>query len=257
MKRTFLHFFGAVALIAIIYSCGGRTSPGNQGEQAADTLAVPDTGFTGIKQYTSQSYLIKEVTFKNGIRHGLMKTFYQNGKLRQTFWYENGLRQDSSRWYYLEGQLFRTTPYKNDTVDGIQKQYYRTGRLKARIGYSRGFRTPYLEEYGSDGKLVTGYPELLVNTKDEYSSKGTYRITLSLSDKSTRVRYYLGDMSAGVFDTTAVKKISQSKGIANIILRKTSSGGRNSVDVIAEILTGFGNNNLVWKKIDLPYNDLK
>ena len=55
----------------------------------------------------SGKYLVKEVTFKNGVREGLMKSFYQTGEVRQTFWYENGLREDSSRWYYQEGQLFR------------------------------------------------------------------------------------------------------------------------------------------------------
>ncbi len=53
-----------------------------------------------------------------------------------------------------EGQLFRTTPFKNDTVDGIQKQFYRTGKVRARIGYSKGMRTPFFQEFGQNGKLV-------------------------------------------------------------------------------------------------------
>ena len=47
------------------------------------------------------------------------------------------------------------------------------------------------------------------------------------------------------------------KGVANIDLKKTNKTGLSSVDVIAEILTNFGNNYLVYKKIGLPYNDLK
>ena len=150
--------------------------------------------------------LVKEVTFKNGVKEGLMKSFYQNGKLRQTFWYENGLREDSAKWYYEEGQLFRSTPYKNDTIDGIQKQYYRNGRLKAKLGYKKGLRTQNLEEFTTEGKLVGGYPALVVNVRDEYKTKGVYRISLELSDKSTKGKFYRGDLSNGVFDTAHCKK---------------------------------------------------
>jgi hypothetical protein len=185
-----------------------------------------------------------------------MKSFYQTGEVRQTFWYRNGLREDSSKWYYQEGQLFRSTPYKRDTIDGIQKQYYRTGRLKAKLGYSKGFRTTYLEEYTTEGKLVDSYPSLVVNVLDNYRTKGIYRVSLELSDKSTNVRYWRGDLSNGIFDTAHCKTIKMIKGIGTLDLKKTGSSRLSYVGVIAEILTNFGNNYLVYKKIDLPYHDL-
>jgi hypothetical protein len=243
--------------VFIINSCGGKGGAAKDTRSANDTITVPDTGFTGIKKYMNGSRLFSEVTFKNGIKQGLMKTFYLSGKVRLTFWYENGLRQDSSRWYFEEGQLFRATPFKNDTIDGIQKQYYRGGRLKAKIGYSKGLRTPYIEEFTPEGKLVGSYPRVILNTLDEYKSKGVFRIALELSDKSTGVRFYRGDLSGGVFDTAHCKKLNTVKGICNLELKKTGSPQSDSVGIIAEILTSFGNNYLVYRKIDLPYNDLK
>ena len=100
---------------------------------------------------------------KTELKQGLTKTFYASGKLRGTLLYENGLREDSAKWYFEEGQIFRTTPYKRDTVDGIQKQYFRNGKLKAIIGYKKGLRTFEFEEYDMKGKKVAGYPELIVN----------------------------------------------------------------------------------------------
>src|SRR5665647_2680738 len=184
-----------VLAIFIIAGCNGKGKAKKESKSVSDTITVPDTGWTGIKQYRSGKLLVKEVTFKNGVREGLMKSFYQTGEVRQTFWYENGLREDSARWYYMEGQLFRSTPYKNDTVDGIQVQYYRSGRVKARLGFSRGLRTTFLEEFTPEGKVVGGYPTLIVNIKDDYKTKGIYRISVELSDKSTGVRYYRGDLS--------------------------------------------------------------
>jgi hypothetical protein len=256
MKSFSISLIVLVSLLSF-NSCTGKRSAKNNIASEADSVTVPDTGFTGIKQGMSGRYIVNEVTYKNGVRNGLMKTFYQSGKLRQTFWYVNGLRQDSAIWFWEEGQVFRTTPFKNDTIDGVQKQYYRTGKLRARLSYIKGLRTPQLEEYTSEGKLVTGYPQLVVSTVDEYKSKGIYRINLSLSDKSTKVKYYRGDFSGGVFDTAHCEKIKTTEGIGKLTLRKSGSTKTESVGVIASILTGFGNNYLVYKKIELPYSDLK
>jgi hypothetical protein len=250
---------GLVSIILsllIISGCNGKKNAKKDSQTENDTIITADTGYTGIKQYMSGRLLVKEVTFKNGVREGLMKSFYQTGELRQTFWYKNGLREDSAKWYYQEGQVFRSTPYKNDTIDGIQKQYFRNGKLKAKLGYLKGFRTPYLEEFTPDGKLVGGYPGLVINTRDEYRTRGIYHITMELSDKSTKVKYYLGDLSTGIFDTAHCKEINTIKGIGYLDLKKTGSGSSGNVGVIAEILTNFGNKYLVYKKIELPYNDL-
>jgi len=251
-------FFTSTILITLLLvsGCNGRGTSKKESQAPVDTVSVPDTGFTGIKKYMSKDLLIKEVTFKNGVRNGLMKSFYQDGRVRQTFWYENGIREDSSRWYYQEGQLFRTTPYRHDTIDGIQMQYYRNGKLKAKLGYKKGLRTPFLEEYTQDRKLVGGYPELVVVSQDDYSTKGTYKISLWLTDKTSKVTFYRGDLSGGVFDTAHYKILNVVKGIATLNLKKTASQNPGYVGVIAGILTNFGNNYLVYKKIELPYKDL-
>ena len=252
-------FSGSLLLmlsISVITGCTGKSPAKKELKAVTDSVTVPDTGYTGIKKYMSGTVLVKEVTFKNGVREGLMKAFYQTGEVRQTFWYENGLREDSSMWYYQEGQIFRVSPYKRDTIDGIQKQYYRTGRLKAKLGYSKGLRTTYFEEYTPEGKLVAGYPSLVVVVTDDYKINGIYRVSLELSNKSTNVRYWRGELSDGKFDTAHCKPIKMIKGIGTLDLKKTSASGPSYLGVIAEVLTSYGNNYLVYKKIDLPYHDI-
>jgi hypothetical protein len=233
--------------------CKGKTGSGG----GNDTTTVSDTGFTGIKKYMSGNQLVMETTFKNGVKDGLTKTFYPGGKLKGTLWYENGLREDSAKWYFEEGPLFRTTPYRRDTVDGIQIQYFRNGKMKARIGYKKGFRTFEFDEFDMEGKKVAPYPDLVVNVKDEYMSKGTYTISLSLSDKSKKVKYFTGDYAGGVIDTTRSNKINTINGTGILELRKSNAPQTGSVDVLAAIMTFYGNNYLVHKKIELPYKDLK
>ncbi|HNW57985.1 MAG TPA: hypothetical protein PLR88_06285 [Bacteroidales bacterium] len=246
-----------IFLSVILLGCNGKGNS-KQDMSVNDTISVPDTGFTGIKQYMGEhKYLVKEVTFKNGVREGLTKTFYPNGKLRQTFLYKNDLKEDSSIYFYPEGQVFRSTPYKHDTIDGIQKQYYRTGELKAKIGYSKGFRTPYLEEYSREGKLLVNTPEMLINIKDEYRTKGAYRITMELSNKSANVTFYRGELLNGVFDPVNCKKITTIKGVGSLNLKKTGSPVKSHIGIIAYALSDFGNRQLIYKKVELPYNDLK
>jgi predicted small lipoprotein YifL len=245
-----------ILTVFLLAGCHGKGPAKKELQAVADSVTVPDTGYTGIKQYMSGKTLYKEVTFKNGVREGLMKSFYQTGEVRQTFIYKNGLREDSSIWFYQEGQPFRSTPYKNDTIDGIQRQYYRTGQLKAKLGYSKGLRTTFFEEYTMEGKLVGGYPTLVINIKDDYKTKGIYEVLLELSDKSPNVRFYRGDLSKGIFDTAHCKKLTTINGIGSLKLKKTGSVKPSYVGVIAEILTNFGNNFLVYKKIELPYPDL-
>jgi hypothetical protein len=255
--KIFSGTFKAIIFLMLITGCNGKRTVKNDTQTAIDTTTIADTGYTGIKQYTSGGNMIKEVTFKNGIREGLMKSFYKSGRVRQTFWYHNGLREDSARWLYEEGEVFRTTPYKNDTIDGIQKQFYRNGRLKAKLGFSKGFRTTYLEEFTPEGKIVKGYPELVTTINDQYKTRGIYRISLGMSNKSTYVKFYRGEFTNGVFDSTRCKRIEAINGVAFLDLEKTGSPKSGSVGIIAQVLTNFNNNYLIYKKIELPYNDLK
>ena len=248
-------FYASILIITALLlnpGCKSKTGSGSGNENTS----ASDTGFTGIKKFMSGGHISMESTFENGVKEGLTKTYYASGKLRGTSLYKNGLREDSAKWYFEEGQLFRVTPYKRDTIDGIQKQYFRNGKMKANIGYRKGFRSFEFEEFDMEGRRVGGYPDLVVNAKDEYNSKGTYTLSLGLSDKSTKVKYFRGDFSSGVFDTTRCVKINTINGIGTLDLKKTGTPQAGTVDVLASIVTFYGNYYLVHKKIELPYKDL-
>jgi len=83
------------------------------------------------------------------------------------------------------------------------------------------------------------------------------RINFELSDKGTDVKFYRGDITNGVFDTTRCTILKTENGKAFINLRKTGSEQVDYVGIIAEYLSDFGNKYLIYKKIDLPYKDLK
>jgi antitoxin component YwqK of YwqJK toxin-antitoxin module len=186
-----------------------------------------------------------------------MKTYYQSGKLRQTFWYVNGLREDTAIWYHEDGAIFRKTPFKRDSMNGVQIQYYKSGKIRAKLDYVDGLRKPYLEEFKEDGKKITDYPQVIVKTKDNYNQDGTYKIDLSLSKPGVKVTFYRGDLVDGLFDPKKVKKISNTETTGSLLLSKSSSQGPGYVGIISEISTTMGNKLLVYNKVTLPYADLK
>ena len=240
----------------LIINCGRHANTKNE-SVPEDTISVPDTGFTGIRRFFSgNNILTYETTLKNGVRHGLMKSYYPDGQLRMTYWYENGLREDSVKWYHTNGYLFRSTPYVHDTIHGIQVQYFRNGRTRAKLGYEKGLRTFFFEEYMANGRVITDYPDVVVKTNDNYNSNGTYNISLELSNSSKDVAFFRGDFSKGVYDTAAVAPIRTVDGVGSLTLRKSSAQTKSSIEILASILTGYGNRYLLVKQIDLPYNDL-
>ncbi len=248
----------ACFVILLCLACSGKKHAKNEPVASADTVSVPDTGYTGIKKFYSNDRLIKEISFKNGVREGEMKSFYQGGQLYQRLWYKNGLREDSVLWYYLEGQVFRTTPFKHDTIDGVQKQFYRTGQLKAEIKYSKGLRLPAIKEYTLNAKLVTGYPEIVYNITDNFKTTGKLSISLRLSNKTWKAKFYRGEFTIGLYDTTKCARIKSSDDRTAILeLRKSNAPGADYVGVIAETVTDFGNKYITSKRIELPYKNLK
>ena len=246
-------------LILINTGCLNKNNrnSGPEGENLTDTSTVADTGFTGIKQIYSKKLLAREVTYKNGVMNGIMKTYLINGQLYQSFWYENGIRQDTARWYFDNGKVFRTTLFKNDSMHGEQTQYYRNGMVRARLNFVNGARTPILEEFSNDGKKITVYPDMIVKTKDEYSQNGTYKIWLELTKSGVKTIYYRGEYIDGLYYPKKYKKLNSSETTGYLELKKSGKPETGYVGVIAEISTSLGNKHLVYKKIDLPYNDLK
>lgn len=256
IKRIIL--FVAFATLVATAGCGG-TGSRKQKQVAAPTVeesSIPDTGFTGVKKYpNSKGEIVREATFKNGVRHGETKIF-RNGVLYQTFQYENDILQDTNKWFYNTGELYRATPYVNDTIHGIQTQYYRTGNIRAKLGYEHGKRNDYIEEFYNDGRKYTNYPTIVAEVTDSYASNGTYRIELSLTDDKD-VLFYKGFLENNLLDTAMLEELKVTNKKATITLKKSGTATTDKMGIVARVLTPFGNRYIATKTLTLPYNDLR
>jgi hypothetical protein len=257
--KTYSTFLAFIIILSLVTGCINKNPKKDKSEAGnqADTTTVADTGFTGIRQYYTRQFLVKEVTFKNGVRNGLMRTFYPSGKLNQTFWYENGVREDTAKWYFEDGKVFRATPFKKDSMEGIQTQFYKNGKIRAKLNFVTGLRTPYLEEFSSDGKIITGYPDLVIKIQDDYNQNGVYKINIELTNKEFKATFYRGEYTNNLFYPKKYTKINTTEKTGYLELKKTTASQPDYVGIIGEISTRLGNKYLVYKRIDLPYKDLK
>lgn len=73
----------------------------------------------------------EEYEIKNGERHGLARSFYENGKLKATGFYKNGLPDSTYVQYYENGNVKVEGRFdKKGVEDGEKRFYFETGELK-------------------------------------------------------------------------------------------------------------------------------
>lgn len=241
--------------IVVSVACTGNT-PHEKGEQAGKERHKGDTGYTGIKNYFSGEYKVKDVEFKNGIKDGVTHTYYKGGIVKNEILYKNNVKNGDSKWYYPDGKLFRVTPYLNDTINGSQIQYYKSGKVKAKIDYVDGRRVPVLSEYDIYGIKVTDYPKITYRVVDNYKTNGVYKIFIEMSDLSENVKYYKGDYVNGLVDLSACTPLLQNATTGYLDLKKGTANAADSIPFIAGYLTTYGNRLYYRIAVPVPYKDL-
>ncbi len=235
-------------------ACGGGA--GQEGSGRKKDVQVADTGYTGIKNYVRDNVKLREVTYKNGIREGMTRTFYKGGQLEQEIPYSGDSKNGEAKWFYPDGKVFRVTPYVNDTIHGDQVQYYKNGGVKARLRYTDGRRHPGLEEFLMSGEKVTGYPAIRYRVNDRYAERGLYKIFIEFDDMAENVKFYRGDYVNGLVDLDSLSPLLQTATTGYLDLQKKPGHHADSVVVIGSYLTQFGNRLYYRQAIRLPYKDL-
>lgn len=72
-------------------------------------------------------------------RPNIVKTYYQNGKLRSAIAYiKDSIKDGRALYYYPSGQIKREEFYRDDVLDSSFKEYHENGKLKRKGNYSFG-----------------------------------------------------------------------------------------------------------------------
>ena len=104
---------------------------------------IQDKPFTGVI-YECPEYLGGKLSYiqnwKNGVRDGDQKDWYENGKLEDIRTYSDGKLIGTSYHYYENGSLKSTREYLDGKEDSIITKYDEKGNLVEKIEYRKGQR---------------------------------------------------------------------------------------------------------------------
>jgi antitoxin component YwqK of YwqJK toxin-antitoxin module len=175
-----------------------------------------------------------------------------SGKVNSTLIYKNGIKEGDEKWFYESGQVYRVTPYVKGRANGIQKFYYEDGKLKAEVPVKNGNFGAGLKEYKTDGTLITSYPTITLKQKDYLATANKIIVTIELSDPKARVKFYRGSLEEGKYLTDNLLELAKQSNIAQVDYNVAPGSAINQKLVItANITTAMGNPLIVSKSFNV------
>lgn len=141
--------------------------PDNKLYYSKDNLFIPNlyipprNGVTKI--YTPEGYLYLEISYKNGLKDGMTKCYFENTKIVD--WKQNYTKNKLngiSRSYFKNGNLRVTETFVNGVKEGIEGTYNQEGFLE----YSEMFKNN-----AKNGKSIKFYPNGQIE-KEAYFKNG-------------------------------------------------------------------------------------
>jgi TonB family protein len=86
---------------------------------------------------------------------GLVKSFYDNGKLKSEINFSNNVRVGEAKFYYENGNIKEERNYANGKIEGLVKKYNKEGKLKEVFNIENGRRWGPTSLYDSAGVYLT------------------------------------------------------------------------------------------------------
>jgi antitoxin component YwqK of YwqJK toxin-antitoxin module len=106
------------------------------------------------KYFDDKGKLIKQESFKEGVKHGMFLTYYSNGKVAEEENYEHGKKTGLWMQYYENGKKKLEAELSNGMRNGKFYMYYETGRIKVVGRYLNDMRDKTWVFYDEKGAEV-------------------------------------------------------------------------------------------------------
>tara|TARA_B100000424_G_C22901866_1_gene479638 strand:- start:88 stop:660 length:573 start_codon:yes stop_codon:yes gene_type:complete len=131
--------------------------------------------FSGIVFNTNEdkdTILIGE--YKNGLKHGIWKTFYPNGSLKERRFYKRGLKVGLYEGFYNDGAKNFVFMFKNGEYNGTNSLWTKDGQLLEEFNYKMGREFGSQKVWYLDGKIKSNY---IIKNNRRYGLLGTKNCT--------------------------------------------------------------------------------
>jgi len=181
-----------------LYSCwSDQVKKGN--DKGTEDQKDKKGKFTGEKKYYWENGNLKaSIMYVDGMREGINKNYSRSGKLLSIVPFSQNMINGESKQYYFDGKLNSTINYVNDTKHGLERWYYENGKLYQVSNYKYGKLDGMKIRYYDNGKLMCeapfkeGQPGLGLK---EYNKDGSLKkrpyIIVTETDNTKTTREYI------------------------------------------------------------------
>ena len=235
-----------VLLVFLFVSC---TNSSKKETQKPDKKGK--SGYKVKVTKNSKGQVKTSVSYKDGLKNGPAKTYYDNGKLKLQVNYCDNVLCDTSRKYYESGEIFKVTPHDSlGKIHGIVQLYRRkNGLLQAEIPYFHGQKQKGLKEYYVNGNPKTDYPSLKIKTGRNPNKSSEFFFEVYFSGKPSKCDYYLAPLTKDLTIPTNLQELDIASGVGlKTIQIPKGSELKQTIAVIGVLTTQQGNKYIMDKK---------
>jgi len=163
------------------------------------------TFVSSIGMEGNEDYML-ETTYVNGLQHGVSKATYMNGNIKSDQTYVNGKKEGEAINYFINGQISSISNYVDDKLEGVGKEYYGDGTLRGTKMFKRGNMNGELINYYPNGgkKNISNYKDDVVHGKVKFFYKeGQLKVELTYINGKregvVKVYYQNGQLKKEIF----------------------------------------------------------
>jgi antitoxin component YwqK of YwqJK toxin-antitoxin module len=231
-------------------------------------------------EYYPDGTLKSEIQVKNGVRNGITKNYDDKGRLVSTAelvddkyegWminynpdnnkitakalYKNDQQNGPATLFYSDGQLYREMTYVDGRVDSIVKTYWPGGKLQAEVFFKKGEPAVGLKEYDKNGTPVK-QPTIVFKELDQLSLFSKIELRIFLSDKTSEVQFYKGELKEGKYLNAKTPVIFSRKGVASLYYTVPKGRAiRERINIISRSRTEYGNTLVLQRVYNLSVSN--
>ncbi len=106
--------------------------------------------------YYDNGQLKYERCYKNERPIGNWKSWFENGYLKEEFYYDiNSLKNGPYKVWHENGNLFTEMMFINDILNGITRRWHENGTLQFEGVYENGKQKGISRNWDEEGKLIS------------------------------------------------------------------------------------------------------
>jgi len=214
----------------------------------------------GIRSYYDNGKL-KNVCFLDSakLKHGTCISYYESGTVKNKITYVHGEKIRGISHYKDTGTPALDISYGNGMKNGMRRRYYEDGSVASEFEYKNDHPGKGLVEYNKSGKLIEGYPKLLIKPRDLINTHGKYIVEVYFERNSKRGEYYIGKLYEGkyVFTNPELARLqSDDDGIARYEISVPKGMFRmEKLHFVGKYKTKRGNPYIVEKSFNLAVDN--